>query len=225
MATTAPALASVSRNRHPAWHVFATIVVAMASCRRSAAVRAVLTLLVTIDLHCAWGSLDRGNSIGAQTVPARFQQSRTKGSRKPANGFCVTRRSRFRNPFPVLLRQVNKDPAAHAVAVGRFREWITSPDRAAPTSQSCAANSVVAIWDATASWTSPVTLTSCLNSSTWTDRSLHRTKQSAANLSIRVCDRFHFLRSAPLSQRPSASTGCCEALSYLDPSPVAASVR
>jgi Domain of unknown function (DUF4326) len=63
-------------------------------------------------------------------VPARFQQSRTKGARKPANGFCVTRRSRFGNPFPVPLPKVNKDPAAHAAAVARYREWITSPERA-----------------------------------------------------------------------------------------------
>jgi hypothetical protein len=59
-------------------------------------------------------------------MPTRFQQRRGKGWTKPPGGRCVSRPSRFGNPFPV---ESIGDPAAHAAAVARFREWITSPEQ------------------------------------------------------------------------------------------------
>ena len=63
------------------------------------------------------------------TMPVRFQQRRARGWSKPPGGRCVSRPSRYGNPFAVPAEGLG-DPAAHAVAVARFREWITSPGRA-----------------------------------------------------------------------------------------------
>jgi hypothetical protein len=60
-------------------------------------------------------------------MPMRFQQRREKGWSKPPGGRCVSRPSRFGNPFePDRLG----DPAAYAAAAARFREWVTSPEQA-----------------------------------------------------------------------------------------------
>jgi hypothetical protein len=61
--------------------------------------------------------------------PNRFQQRRAKGWTKPPNGRCVTRPSRFSNPF-VVSREDIGNPKAHAAVVAKFREWITSPEQA-----------------------------------------------------------------------------------------------
>jgi hypothetical protein len=46
----------------------------------------------------------------------------------PPGSACVSRPSPYGNPFrPAALG----DPAAHAEAVARFREWIAAPERAA----------------------------------------------------------------------------------------------
>jgi hypothetical protein len=62
-------------------------------------------------------------------MPSRFQQRRVKGSRKPPDGRCVTSQSRYANPFRPPRGRRN-DPAAHAEAAERYREWITSPGEA-----------------------------------------------------------------------------------------------
>jgi hypothetical protein len=62
-------------------------------------------------------------------MPVRFQRHRTEGWRKPPNGRCVNRPSRFGNPFELPAEDIG-DPAAHAVAVARFRAWITAPEQA-----------------------------------------------------------------------------------------------
>jgi Domain of unknown function (DUF4326) len=63
-------------------------------------------------------------------MPTRFQQRRSKGWTKPSSGRCVSRPSRFGNPFRVPAIRLG-DPDAHALAVDRYRGWITSPKQAA----------------------------------------------------------------------------------------------
>jgi hypothetical protein len=61
--------------------------------------------------------------------PIRFRHRRTKGFRSPPPYKVVTRSGRYGNPFP-LTEDQRGDPAAHALMVARFREWITSPAQA-----------------------------------------------------------------------------------------------
>jgi Domain of unknown function (DUF4326) len=63
--------------------------------------------------------------------PIRFQHRRVKGFRSPPPFKVVTRgrRSRYGNPFR-LTKDQQGDPAAHALVVAQFREWITSPAQA-----------------------------------------------------------------------------------------------
>jgi hypothetical protein len=67
--------------------------------------------------------------VGGPTMPARFQQRRRKGWNKPPSSACVAARARYASPFQPA-RWDRGDPAAHADAVARFREWITAPERA-----------------------------------------------------------------------------------------------
>ena len=62
-------------------------------------------------------------------MPVRFQQRRAKGWRVPENGRCVSRPSRFGNPFQ-LPADRREDPAARQAVIDRYREWITSPEQA-----------------------------------------------------------------------------------------------
>jgi hypothetical protein len=59
-----------------------------------------------------------------------------KDWRKPPGGRCVSRRSRYGNPFELRPDWVG-DPEAHAEAVARFREWITAPEQAALLERAC----------------------------------------------------------------------------------------
>ena len=61
-------------------------------------------------------------------MPIRFQQRRAKGWSKPPNGRCVSRPSRYGNPFP-LPAELHGDPAAHAAGVAQYRAWITAPEQ------------------------------------------------------------------------------------------------
>jgi hypothetical protein len=62
------------------------------------------------------------------TGPARFQQRRSKGWRKPPAGRCISRPSQYGNPFVVPV-EGHDDPFVQADAVARFRDWITSPEQ------------------------------------------------------------------------------------------------
>jgi hypothetical protein len=63
-------------------------------------------------------------------MPTRFEFRRgVKGFKSPPGGKVVTRSSRFGNPFKIDHGR-RTDPAAHAEAVAKFREWITSPEQA-----------------------------------------------------------------------------------------------
>jgi hypothetical protein len=62
-------------------------------------------------------------------MPQRFQQRRRKGWNKPPGSACVAARSRYASPFQPA-RWGRGAAAAHAAAVARFREWITSPGQA-----------------------------------------------------------------------------------------------
>jgi hypothetical protein len=62
-------------------------------------------------------------------MPSRFQQRRAKGWRKPPGGRCVSRPSRYGNPFEVPTKSLG-DPVAHAEAKAKYRKWITAPEQA-----------------------------------------------------------------------------------------------
>jgi hypothetical protein len=62
-------------------------------------------------------------------MPSRFQQRRAKGWAKPENGRCVSRPSRFSNPFVISAESIG-NREAHAACVARYHEWITSPEQA-----------------------------------------------------------------------------------------------
>jgi len=53
-------------------------------------------------------------------MPARVQQSRRKGWRKPPDTVCVSRPGRWGNPFPAE----GKTAEAHAECVAAFRRWV-----------------------------------------------------------------------------------------------------
>lgn len=65
----------------------------------------------------------------AAQKPRRLQRKRVKGFRLPANTVCVTRGTRFGNPFRVGVEATDN---AHAVAL--FRDWLeTEPEGRAMT--------------------------------------------------------------------------------------------
>ena len=64
--------------------------------------------------------------------PQRVQRKRTKGSKLPANTVCVTRGTRWGNPY-----RVGKDCASPEQAVALYRLWLegqlmTTPDLLEP---------------------------------------------------------------------------------------------
>jgi uncharacterized protein DUF4326 len=60
-------------------------------------------------------------------MPERIRFNRFERKPFPPNTKLVTRGSRWGNPFPVARRG---DPATHAAAVERYREWIMMPEQA-----------------------------------------------------------------------------------------------
>jgi hypothetical protein len=69
-------------------------------------------------------------------MPSRFQQRRVKGWRKPPGSACVAHGSRYANPFRPAPGDIG-DPAAHAAAKAKYREWFTSPGQAALLERGC----------------------------------------------------------------------------------------
>jgi hypothetical protein len=61
------------------------------------------------------------------TQPARIQQQRTKGWRKPPNTRCEGRGTKFGN---YVSRPKDKSFAAHAAAVEAYREWVFKLEQA-----------------------------------------------------------------------------------------------
>lgn len=61
-------------------------------------------------------------------MPKRIRLSRSWGWRLPEGGRKVARPGPFGNPF--LVDPVGDPAAAHAEAVGAFRDWITLPEQA-----------------------------------------------------------------------------------------------
>jgi hypothetical protein len=54
----------------------------------------------------------------------------------PPGGRCVSRPSRYGNPFELRPDQVG-DPAAHAEAIARYRDWIAALGRADLLARAC----------------------------------------------------------------------------------------
>ncbi|MFR9753982.1 DUF4326 domain-containing protein [Nocardia sp. 004] len=68
------------------------------------------------------------DASSCRTSAVRVQRRRTAGWRLPANTICVSRPSRFGNPFDWRVEEGVSDADARRIAVDRFAEAIARKD-------------------------------------------------------------------------------------------------
>jgi hypothetical protein len=60
-------------------------------------------------------------------MPQRIRFNRFEGEKLPPGAKLITRPGRWRNPFPV---KVKDDPASHAEAKAKYAAWVIEPEQA-----------------------------------------------------------------------------------------------